>query len=81
VPRKDGVVTTDAQHPVRVVQLGGLMPFVREWLAERYAAPVLADLDDPAGVEVAVVGGGAPAGATSPRLAVAASSSPTPPTC
>jgi lactate dehydrogenase-like 2-hydroxyacid dehydrogenase len=57
------VVTTDAQHPVRVVQLGGLMPFVREWLAERYAAPVLADLDDPAGVEVAVVGGGAPAGA------------------
>ncbi|GAB3017564.1 hydroxyacid dehydrogenase [Nocardioides flavus (ex Wang et al. 2016)] len=39
------------------------MPFVRQWLAERYAAPVLADLVDPAGVEVAVVGGGAPAGA------------------
>ena len=55
-------MTPDAQRPVRVVQLGGLMPFVREWLAERYAAPVLADLDDPAGVEVAVVGGGAPAG-------------------
>lgn len=39
------------------------MPFVREWLADRYAAPALADLDDPAGVDVAVVGGGAPAGA------------------
>ena len=39
------------------------MPFVREWLEKRYAAPVLADLTDPAGVEVAVVGGGAPAGA------------------
>ena len=39
------------------------MPFVREWLEERYAAPVLADLAQPAGVEVAVVGGGAPAGA------------------
>lgn len=38
------------------------MPFVREWLSERYAAPVLADLGDPAGVEVAVVGGGAPVG-------------------
>ena len=56
-------MSLDAQHPVRVVQLGGLMPFVREWLSERYAAPVLADLDDPAGVQVAVVGGGAPAGA------------------
>jgi lactate dehydrogenase-like 2-hydroxyacid dehydrogenase len=56
-------VSLDAQRPVRVVQLGGLMPFVREWLVERYAAPVLADLDDVAGVEVAVVGGGAPAGA------------------
>ena len=32
-------MTTDTQHPVRVVQLGGLMPFVREWLSERYAAP------------------------------------------
>ena len=53
---KDGAVTPDAQHPVRVVQLGGLMPFVREWLVERYAAPELADLADPAGVEVAVVG-------------------------
>jgi lactate dehydrogenase-like 2-hydroxyacid dehydrogenase len=39
------------------------MPFVQEWLAERYAAPDLADLPDPTGVEVAVVGGGAPAGA------------------
>jgi lactate dehydrogenase-like 2-hydroxyacid dehydrogenase len=57
-------MSPDAQHPVRVVQLGGLMPFVRAWLSERYAAPVLADLADPAGVEVAVVGGGAPAGAT-----------------
>ena len=57
------MVTTDAQHPARVVQLGGLMPFVREWLLERYDARALADLADPAGVEVAVVGGGAPAGA------------------
>jgi lactate dehydrogenase-like 2-hydroxyacid dehydrogenase len=57
-------VTSDAQHPVRVVQLGGLMPFVREWLKERYAAPVLDELADPSGIEVAVVGGGAPAGAT-----------------
>ncbi|WP_242494882.1 2-hydroxyacid dehydrogenase [Nocardioides zhouii] len=56
-------MTLDAQHPVRVVQLGGLMPFVREWLVDRYAAPELADLADPAGVEVAVVGGGAPVGA------------------
>ena len=39
------------------------MPFVREWLGERYAAPDLADLADPAGVHVAVVGGGASAGA------------------
>ncbi|CAM3714057.1 2-hydroxyacid dehydrogenase [Nocardioides zeicaulis] len=39
------------------------MPFVRSWVAERYAAPALADLDDPAGVEVAVVGGGAAVGA------------------
>jgi lactate dehydrogenase-like 2-hydroxyacid dehydrogenase len=60
---KDGAVTLDTQHPVRVVQLGGLMPFVREWLAERYAAPELAGLADPSGVEVAVVGGGAPVGA------------------
>ena len=56
-------MTPDAQPPVRVVQLGGLMPFVREWLVERYAAPERADLDDPAGVEVAVVGGGAEVGA------------------
>ena len=56
-------MTSDAQHPVRVVQLGGLMPFVREWLVERYAAPEIAHLGDPTGVEVAVVGGGAPAGA------------------
>jgi len=62
-PGKDGVVTTDTQHPVRVVQLGGLMPFVREWLSERYAAPLREDLGDPAGVSVAVVGGGARAGA------------------
>jgi lactate dehydrogenase-like 2-hydroxyacid dehydrogenase len=55
-------VTTEEQQPVRVVRLGGLMPFVRDWLGERYAAPDLADLADPAGVEVAVVGGGAPAG-------------------
>jgi lactate dehydrogenase-like 2-hydroxyacid dehydrogenase len=60
---KDGAVTLDTQRPVRVVQLGGLMPFVREWLAERYAAPELADLADTSGVEVAVVGGGAPVGA------------------
>ena len=56
-------MTTDTQHPVRVVQLGGLMPFVREWLSERYAAPLREDLGDPAGVAVAVVGGGGRAGA------------------
>ena len=56
-------MTSQTQHPVRVVQLGGLMPFVREWLAERYAAPDLGDLADPAGVEVGVVGGGATVGA------------------
>ena len=56
-------MTTDTQHPVRVVQLGGLMPFVREWLSERYAAPPREDLGDPAGVAVAVAGGGARAGA------------------
>lgn len=56
-------MTPDAQRPVRVVQLGGLMPFVREWLTERYAAPALADLADPAGIDVAVVGGGAKVGA------------------
>ena len=56
-------MTADTQHPVRVVQLGGLMPFVRAWLTERYAAPALADLEDPAGVVVAVVGGGAAVGA------------------
>lgn len=56
-------MTLDTQHPVRVVQLGGLMPFVREWLVERYAAPELADVADPHGVVVAVVGGGAPVGA------------------
>ncbi|UAL29297.1 2-hydroxyacid dehydrogenase [Nocardioides rotundus] len=50
-------------NQTRVVQLGGLMPFVREWLQERYGAPRLDDLSDPAGVQVAVVGGGAPAGA------------------
>ena len=38
------------------------MPFVRQWLAERYAAPALADVDDPTGLDVAVVGGGAPVG-------------------
>ncbi len=56
-------MTLDTQHPVRVVQLGGLMPFVRDWLVERYAAPELADVADPHGVVVAVVGGGAPVGA------------------
>lgn len=56
-------MTAETQHPVRVVQLGGLMPFVREWLRERYAAPELADLRDPAGVEVAVTGGGSKVGA------------------
>jgi lactate dehydrogenase-like 2-hydroxyacid dehydrogenase len=61
--REDAGVTTEEQQPVRVVRLGGLMPFVREWLGERYAAPDLADLADPAGVVVAVVGGGAPVGA------------------
>ena len=39
------------------------MPFVREWLSERYAAPLREDLGDPAGVAVAVVGGGGRAGA------------------
>lgn len=39
------------------------MPFVRDLLADRYRAPDLDDLADPAGVEVAVVGGGSPAGA------------------
>ncbi|MCF6376118.1 2-hydroxyacid dehydrogenase [Nocardioides KLBMP 9356] len=56
-------MSTDANPPARVVQLGGLMPFLREWLVERYDAPQLADLDEPAEIEVAVVGGGAPAGA------------------
>lgn len=63
VSGKDGAVTPDTQRPVRVVQLGGLMPFVRRWLADRYSAPELADLHDPSGIEVAVVGGGAPVGA------------------
>ena len=63
VSGKDGAVTPDTQRPVRVVQLGGLMPFVRRWLADRYAAPELAELTDPSGIEVAVVGGGAPVGA------------------
>ncbi len=39
------------------------MPFVREWLEERHGAPALADLADPTGVDVAVVGGGARVGA------------------
>ncbi|MFC7725752.1 2-hydroxyacid dehydrogenase [Nocardioides sp. GCM10028917] len=56
-------MTTDTQHPVRVVQLSGLMPFVRRWLSERYAAPLREDLGDPAGVTVAVVGGGGRVGA------------------
>ncbi|CAA9402168.1 MAG: D-3-phosphoglycerate dehydrogenase [uncultured Nocardioides sp.] len=56
-------MTSDVNQPVRVVHLGGLMPVVRAWLTERYDAPDLADLDDPTGVEVAVVGGGAPVGA------------------
>lgn len=55
-------MSPDPQQPVRVVQVGGLMPFVRGWLTERYAAPALADLADPAGVDVAVVGGGAKVG-------------------
>lgn len=40
------------------------MPFVREWLVERYAAPERAGLGDPSGIEVAVVGGGATVGAS-----------------
>lgn len=56
-------MTLDTEPPVRVVQLGGLMPFVREWLTERYTAPALADIDDPSGVVVVVVGGGAKVGA------------------
>lgn len=55
-------MTRDVKQPVRVVRLGGLMPFVRDWLGERYDAPDLADVADPAGVQVAVVGGGAPVG-------------------
>ena len=47
----------------QVVRLGGLMPFVQEWLVEQHDAPALDDLADPSGVVVAVVGGGAPAGA------------------
>jgi lactate dehydrogenase-like 2-hydroxyacid dehydrogenase len=57
------VVTVDTKHPVRVVQMGGLMPFMRAWLTERYAAPTFADLPDPSGVVVLVVGGGAKVGA------------------
>lgn len=38
------------------------MPFVRIWLTERYDALVLADLADPAGVDIAVVGHGSPVG-------------------
>lgn len=58
----DAVSTDSSPDPQpRVVQLGGLMPFVRDWLGERYAAPVLGDLADPTGVEVAVVGTGSPA--------------------
>jgi len=57
-------MTVDTLHPVRVVQHGGLLPFVREWLTDRYAAPALADIDDPSGVVVVVVGGGAKVGAT-----------------
>lgn len=53
-------MTAPENHPARVVRLGGLMPFVRDWLVERYGAPALPDLADGAGVEVAVVGGGAP---------------------
>lgn len=42
---------------VKVVRLGGLMPFVHERVAERFGAPTLEELGDPRGVEVAVVGG------------------------
>ena len=55
-------MTSDEKPPVRVVRLAGLMPFVRDWLAERYGAVDLDELDDPTGVEVAVVGHGNPAG-------------------
>ncbi|CAA9377675.1 MAG: D-3-phosphoglycerate dehydrogenase [uncultured Nocardioides sp.] len=55
-------MTSDVNQPVRVVHLGGLMPFVRDWLVERYDAPDLPDLDHASGVEVAVVGGGAAVG-------------------
>ena len=39
------------------------MPFMREWLTERYSAPGVGDLEDPAGVDVAVAGGGVKVGA------------------
>jgi len=55
-------MTVPSHEGVRVVRLGGLMPFVVDELVERYGAPHLDDLDDPAGVQVAVVGGGASAG-------------------
>ena len=51
-----------AERRRRVVRLGGLMPHVCDALSETYAACDLTDLDDPAGVEVAVVGHGHPAG-------------------
>lgn len=54
---------TTSDDLVRVVRLGGLMPFVQDWLAEGYDARDLDTLGDPAGVEVAVVGTGSPAGA------------------
>jgi lactate dehydrogenase-like 2-hydroxyacid dehydrogenase len=57
------VVTVNFSHPVRVVQHGGLLPFMREWLTKRYDAPTLSDVSDPSGVTVLVVGGGAKVGA------------------
>ncbi|CCH69191.1 D-isomer specific 2-hydroxyacid dehydrogenase,NAD-binding [Phycicoccus elongatus Lp2] len=51
-----------AEHRVAVV--GALMPFFRDWLADRYAAASVADIPDPAAVAVAVVGPGPTIGAT-----------------
>lgn len=48
----------------RVVRIGPLMPFLEEALEREYAAPLIADVDGrPAGLQVAVAGGGSRVGA------------------
>lgn len=55
--RKDAELTSRQEQPVRVVHVAGVMSFTRRWLTERLGARDLADVIDPACVEVAVVGG------------------------